>query len=195
MFEVTRAAKNLGSWSPWERKIRIARRIFRIPKDGQLLNTLAHEMAHQYVSEVLHTTGEDVHGPAWQSTMMSIGLPIDAKFTGDRRELMSRRELDTTKHIETVKQNSDKLVFGDRRITGPTVMRYLVPLKHIDEPVVILPDWSVSRIGDSVLGHKLKNGRFIESLRFSVDVLVFPGPLKIRTPAYKLAQDYAKSLI
>lgn len=191
-FEIHGRSRSLAVWFRVYRLISVQRKIFRLPKDGQLLNTLAHEMAHQYVDEVLQVRGEDAHGPTWQSTMMSIGLPIDATFTGDKRELMTKTELETVEHIEKVKINSEKLLYRDGRITGPTVMRYVVPLKHIDEPVVIFPKWSYSdKIGECVLGHKLKNGVFVSSFNYSINVMVFPGPLKIRTPAYKQAQEYA----
>ena len=56
----------LGSWDPGLRRITISRRHILDDPWGEVMETLRHEMAHQYAGEVLGAGGEPPHGPAFR---------------------------------------------------------------------------------------------------------------------------------
>ena len=99
LLALSNEKKLLGVYKPWIRGTYISRQMFSLKSDADLLGTLAHEMCHKYVSEVLLVTSsmEDAHGPSWQSTMHKIGLPSNKFFTGDHRALLP---VDKLKNLE-----------------------------------------------------------------------------------------------
>jgi hypothetical protein len=71
----------LGRWVRGTRQIELARRALTSLGWGQLVEVLKHEMAHQYVDEVLGVRDETAHGPAFQRVCEARG--IDARASGD----------------------------------------------------------------------------------------------------------------
>jgi hypothetical protein len=59
--------QRLGEWDPALRRITISRHHIRSDPWFHVLDTLRHEMAHQYVWEVLHVRDEEPHGPAFRA--------------------------------------------------------------------------------------------------------------------------------
>lgn len=68
-------------WVRGVRAIEVARHALTALGWGQLLEVLKHEMAHQYVDEVLGVHDETAHGPAFRRACEARG--IDARATGD----------------------------------------------------------------------------------------------------------------
>ena len=66
LVEIVDARSFLGRWHGGERRLVIA--VAHIEEDPWLdvLDTLRHEMAHQYVDDVLAISGEPPHGPAFR---------------------------------------------------------------------------------------------------------------------------------
>lgn len=59
--------RNWGRWEPHTRVLSIqARLAVRHRHHPDFLDTVRHEMAHQYVSEVVKTCNETPHGPTWR---------------------------------------------------------------------------------------------------------------------------------
>lgn len=94
--------KTLGLWFPGRNLIKLAGKLFRLPTDVQPLGTLVHEMAHQYVDTILQQRHEDAHGPTWKHVMVQVGMPPDAKYTGDYVEMLDKSQRDM---IKVVKEN------------------------------------------------------------------------------------------
>ena len=69
-----------GAWRAEERVLELSLRLLERPW-GDLLEVLKHEMAHQYVDEVLGVRGEGPHGPCFQEVCRERG--IDARTAGD----------------------------------------------------------------------------------------------------------------
>lgn len=70
-----------GAWKSTERTLELSLRLLDRPW-GDLLEVLKHEMAHQYVSEVLHVdVSEGPHGPSFNRVCAERG--IDARTAGD----------------------------------------------------------------------------------------------------------------
>lgn len=80
----------LGQWEPRDRRISLQRAFVRAATWGQVVEVLRHEMAHQYVSEVLKAE-EPAHGPRFQGVCArrgidrkAAGLPTDTDVAGER---------------------------------------------------------------------------------------------------------------
>ena len=72
------AGTQLGRWNPGERRLSLAPRLLDVGW-GELLEVVKHEMAHQYVSEVLGVR-EAPHGPVFRDVCRRRG--IDARASG-----------------------------------------------------------------------------------------------------------------
>lgn len=69
-----------GAWIRPLRQIRFSRAWVEAADWGQISEVLRHEMAHQYVCEVLGQRGEQPHGPAFAHVCRQLG--ISARATG-----------------------------------------------------------------------------------------------------------------
>jgi hypothetical protein len=74
------AETRLGSWTGRERTLCLARRLVLGRPWGVVVEVLKHEMAHQYVDEVLHAKGEAAHGESFRR--LCAELAIDARAAG-----------------------------------------------------------------------------------------------------------------
>lgn len=70
----------LGAWIVRTRTIEISRPLVLARPWGAVIEVLKHEMAHQYVNEVLGVMDETAHGPAFRSICERLG--IDAAASG-----------------------------------------------------------------------------------------------------------------
>lgn len=70
----------LGLWQPATRTISLSRRLTLSQPWPVLVEVLKHEMAHQYVSEVLRFDEEAAHGPTFRALCERLG--IDASASG-----------------------------------------------------------------------------------------------------------------
>jgi hypothetical protein len=79
-LEIRPLGRRLGSWTPATRTITLDHALVFERPWGVVLEVLKHEMAHQYVDEVLGRTDETAHGPAFQRVCADRG--IDARASG-----------------------------------------------------------------------------------------------------------------
>lgn len=77
---LTSVATKLGLWLPATRTILLSESLVMDKPWGVVLEVLKHEMAHQYVHEILGGTDETAHGPAFQAVCARMG--IDASAAG-----------------------------------------------------------------------------------------------------------------
>ena len=87
----------LGLFDPTLRRISLARSLVLGRPWGQVLEVLKHEMAHQFVHEVLQVTDETAHGRAFQDVCArlgvdaaSSGLPEDPDRSDDEERVLAR---------------------------------------------------------------------------------------------------------
>ena len=80
MLELTDAFLQLGSWQTATRTLCLARKLIREQLWPVVMDVMKHEMAHQYVAEVLGVTGESAHGPTFRDVCTRLG--IDAASRG-----------------------------------------------------------------------------------------------------------------
>ncbi len=79
-FQLTDSEVRLGCWHGASRTLDISRHLVLDHEWGSLVEVLKHEMAHQYVDEVLSAGTEAAHGPAFQRVCAARG--IDARASG-----------------------------------------------------------------------------------------------------------------
>ena len=79
-FEWVEPGSRLGRWVSEHRSIELSRALLVEHGWGVLVEVLKHEMAHQYVDEVLGVNDEPSHGPAFRRVCEQHGF--DAKATG-----------------------------------------------------------------------------------------------------------------
>ncbi len=79
-FELVESSERLGRWVPAERRLELSRELLVRHGWGVLEEVLKHEMAHQYVDEVLAVRDEPAHGPAFRKVCEERG--IDARAAG-----------------------------------------------------------------------------------------------------------------
>ena len=80
VFELVPTRAHLGRWMRETRTIEISRPLVLEQPWGVVVEVLKHEMAHQYVHEVLGEVLETAHGPAFRAACGRLG--IDARAAG-----------------------------------------------------------------------------------------------------------------
>lgn len=79
-LELVEGTERLGRWVPAVRTLELSRDLLVHHGWGVLLEVLKHEMAHQYVDEVLGVQDEPSHGPAFRKVCEE--RAIDARAAG-----------------------------------------------------------------------------------------------------------------
>jgi hypothetical protein len=79
-IRISDSALRLGQWDSARRRIEMSRSLLVTEPWGAVLEVLKHEMAHQYVHEILGRTEEPAHGPAFREVCAKLG--IDARAAG-----------------------------------------------------------------------------------------------------------------
>jgi hypothetical protein len=72
--------KRLGQWTRATRMLELSRRLVLVRPWLEITSVLEHEMAHQFVDEVLEVRNESAHGPTFQRVCAERG--IDARAAG-----------------------------------------------------------------------------------------------------------------
>jgi predicted SprT family Zn-dependent metalloprotease len=79
-IELVTGRATLGRWVPVSRTIEVSRGLVVEKPWASVIEVLKHEMAHQYVHEVLGETEQTPHGPAFQQVCARFG--IDGRASG-----------------------------------------------------------------------------------------------------------------
>ncbi len=80
VFTLGAAEQKLGAWRSEHRTLELSRSLLVEHGWGVLVEVLKHEMAHQFVDEVLGLTEERAHGPAFRKVCQERGF--DARAAG-----------------------------------------------------------------------------------------------------------------
>ncbi len=75
---LTDATTRLGQWLPRSRHLELSRPLLLDRPWPEAVSVLGHEMAHQFVDEVLKVIGEPAHGPTFQRVCAERGLDAAA---------------------------------------------------------------------------------------------------------------------
>lgn len=79
-LELSTAAGSLGSWDGSTRTLQLQRALLLRERWGRVIEVLKHEMAHQFVDEILGAGGEPPHGPCFRRVCAE--RAIDASASG-----------------------------------------------------------------------------------------------------------------
>lgn len=79
-IKISDSARRLGQWDLSHRRIELSRSLFVKESWGTVLEVMKHEMAHQYVHEIVGRVDEPAHGPAFREVCERLG--IDARAAG-----------------------------------------------------------------------------------------------------------------
>ncbi len=96
VIELSDAQRKLGSWSAGTRTLSLSHAFVHGARWGQVIEVLKHEMAHQYVSEVLGQDTERPHGDAFAHACRRLGIdPVASGIvpgSGERHPIVRRIE-------------------------------------------------------------------------------------------------------
>ena len=110
--------RGLGVWIGGQRRLAINPNVFN--NEGQLYETLLHEMCHQAVSEITKLSYREEkqgHGPVWASWMVKVGLNPKRFDDTDIKEYMTPEQ---RKEYEAKEDRKNKALEEEVRITPST---------------------------------------------------------------------------
>ncbi len=97
VFSLENAHGRLGRWVSGERSLELSRRLLTEHGWGVVLEVLKHEMAHQFVDEVLGLAAEGAHGPAFRQVCeeraidpKAVGVPQPVHASSGENRLLER---------------------------------------------------------------------------------------------------------
>jgi hypothetical protein len=92
-FRLTDVTSYYGQWNPGSREMNLSINLVTKKAWNEVLEVLKHEMAHQYVSEILKVHTETAHGPTFQAVCKQYKIDPTAKGEIDSSQTT------TTNHI------------------------------------------------------------------------------------------------
>ncbi len=105
-FTLTDTSREVASWIPERREIRFSRAFVVKAKWAAATEVLKHEMAHQYVSDVLGVEDETAHGRAFRMICDRYG--IDARAAGTPKTDDEERVLDKVRKLFALGQSPNE---------------------------------------------------------------------------------------
>jgi hypothetical protein len=168
-------------------RIVITAKLLLLPDDTLFNYVMLHEMAHQFVREVLNVLSGDPHGEWWQETMRRLGLPDTAKYHGDVETVMTKQEkLEKQKTVERIVVHN--ITVADIKQFPPQGTILICLSNH--KPVLqrILPVFFTQKM-DKVLGADPKIMKRGKLNLFQADQLSYPDLKHRRSKAYAALED------
>jgi predicted SprT family Zn-dependent metalloprotease len=109
-IRISDSAHRLGQWDSSRRCIEMARSLFLKESWGTVLEVLKHEMAHQYVHEILGRVDEPSHGPAFREICEKLG--IDARAAGVPAGASKQAEGRREQHVKVLERIAQLLALA-----------------------------------------------------------------------------------
>ncbi|GAC1352594.1 MAG: hypothetical protein NVS3B20_02110 [Polyangiales bacterium] len=106
-LELTDADRTLGRWIAETRTLEISCKLAIEQRWGVVLEVLKHEMAHQYVHEVLRVVDESAHGPAFVSVCKRFGIDAAAQGMPDAPSKDAERILERIAKLLALAESSN----------------------------------------------------------------------------------------
>ena len=145
VFALVDSSQHLGRWVPAGRRIEISRSFVLARPWQEVLSVLQHEMAHQYVDEVLGVRDEAPHGETFRKVCAERGIdgraagapiPADAGESDrvlDRiRKLLALAGSDNMHEAEAAMQRAHELMLRYNIDVAATQRSYTV--RHLGDP-------------------------------------------------------------
>ena len=140
------ANKRLGFWDAGRRTLGVSERHIWHHPWSDVVETLKHEMAHQYVSEVLGVHDQTAHGPAWAQACAKLGIAAKATGTpGGGAEDQSDRMLQKVRKLLALADSPNAHEAEAAMATAHAlILRY-----NLDIRAAATPGYDRRHIGDS----------------------------------------------
>ena len=100
--------KHLGQWMPTIRTISFSRMWVQTTPWTTVIEVLKHEMAHQYVSEILKVHNEPPHGPAFRSVCAQFHIDSRAQGIPDVVDKKSSKVVDKIQKLLALAQSPNE---------------------------------------------------------------------------------------
>jgi len=101
-IELTASRHVLGRWDRSTRTLEMSRPLLLAQPWGVVVEVLKHEMAHQYVHEVLGETLETAHGPAFRAACHRLGIDGAASGLPDAQAAQTPEEAEAARVVERI---------------------------------------------------------------------------------------------
>jgi len=101
-IELTTSRHVLGRWDRETRTLEMSRPLLLAQPWGVVVEVLKHEMAHQYVHEVLREADETAHGPAFRAACHRLGIDGAASGIPGARPPETAEEAEAAKIVERI---------------------------------------------------------------------------------------------
>jgi hypothetical protein len=176
VFLLSEAASRLGAWSSRSRTIELARALVYARPWPEVTDVLVHEMAHQYVDEVLGVRSETAHGETFRRVCAERG--IDARAAGaaggssaplepDRvlervRKLLALAGSPNQHEAEMAMRRAHELMLRHNIESAATRATVAFELRHLGDPTR-----RTSRVESEVVG-LLARYFFVRAIRIPV---------------------------
>lgn len=107
-FRITEAhVSHWGQWAPATREMSFSRHLITDRPWNEVLEVLKHEMAHQYVSEVLKVEGEAPHGPTFFSVCKQNNIDAAVRGTpGADKVTATNHIVEKIRHLLSLADNA-----------------------------------------------------------------------------------------
>lgn len=107
-FRITEASvSHWGQWATATREMSFSRHLVAKRPWNEVLEVLKHEMAHQYVHEVLKVDGEAPHGPAFKAVCKQFNIDAAVKGTpGADKVTATNHIVEKIRHLLTLASNA-----------------------------------------------------------------------------------------
>jgi hypothetical protein len=167
-------AQVLGRWIPALRVLELSRSLVLERPWGEVVEVLRHELAHQYVDEVLGVRDEPSHGPTFQRVCRERAIdasaaghpspapaePAAARLTEKLRRLLSLAGSDNRHEAELAMERAQELMLRHQLSLEGSQRRYV--FRHLGKP-----QRRKSR-AESLIGSVLIEHFFVEAIWTSV---------------------------
>lgn len=175
VLELSRREGDLGRWTRTARTLALAWGLVADRPWGEVIAVLEHEMAHQYVDEVLRVHDETAHGPTFRKVCAERG--IDARAAG-RSEGTPEEEPAVLRRIRKLLALAESPVEAEARsaarLAWRLMLRHNVSRAQIDGAVQLFVTRQLGGARARLLRHEhLLAGLLAE--RFFVEVTVVPA--------------------
>ena len=107
-FRITEAqVKHWGQWASATREMSFSRHLISKRPWNEVLEVLKHEMAHQYVDEVLHVNDEPPHGPTFFAVCKQNNIDAAVRGTpGADKTTATNHIVEKVRHLLTLASNA-----------------------------------------------------------------------------------------
>ena len=101
-LQIDRSGARLGHWQRETRTLSLSHEHLIRHRWDDVLETLKHEMAHQYVHEILRQTDEAAHGPSFRAVCERLGIDASASGLPALADEGSSAETDSARPLRRV---------------------------------------------------------------------------------------------